>query len=256
MKISVITVSCNSAKTIEDTIQSVLSQNYPDTEYIIIDGGSTDGTVDIIKKYEDRLAYWVSEPDKGISDAFNKGIRQATGELICIINSDDTLLPNVLNIIAEQICENTDIIYGNMSIYRKSQGLEKIHYTQDNLNFSKGRFYGLLHPSALIKKNTYDKYGLYDISLKYVMDKELFLRMYNGGAKFQRINLTIARYSTGGASGAQNYCKVAIESRKVSIKYGMSNVIATYIMIKNMLQIKLVEMVQRIKYFNKSTYLI
>ncbi len=247
MKISTITVSYNSANTIEATIQSVINQNYDDLEYVIIDGGSTDETVDIIKKYQDKISYWVSEKDRGISDAFNKGIQQSTGELVCIINSDDILLPNVLNTIAEQIKEGTDIIYGNLSLYRKEQKTEKIHLSQDNLDFSKGGSYGLSHPATLIRKHAYEKYGLYDISLKFMMDKELFLRMYTRGANFQRINLTIARYAVGGASGVQNYHKVAAESRTVLIKYGMSSMKATYIMIRNISQIYLVEMIQKIR---------
>ena len=247
MKISVITVSLNSVNTIGATIQSVINQNYNNLEYIVIDGGSTDGTVDIIKKYQDKINYWVSEKDQGISDAFNKGIRHSTGELICIINSDDILFPNVLNIIAEQIKEDTDIIYGNLALYRKELKIEKIHLSRDNLDFSKGNFYGLTHPATLIRKRTYEQYGLYDVALKFVMDKELFLRMYNNSAKFQRINLTIARYATGGASGSQNYHKVAIESRKVSVKYGMPSMRATSKMIRNISQIYCVEIIQKIK---------
>lgn len=89
LKISIVTVSYNAAKTIEQTIKSVINQTYSNIEYIVIDGGSTDGTVDIIRKYEDRIAYWVSEPDGGIFDAMNKGIKVATGEVVGIINSDD-----------------------------------------------------------------------------------------------------------------------------------------------------------------------
>ena len=90
--ISIITVSYNAVKTIEQTISSVVNQSYSNIEYIIIDGGSTDGTVDIIKKYEDRIAYWVSEPDGGIYDAMNKGIKVATGDYIQIIGADDFLI--------------------------------------------------------------------------------------------------------------------------------------------------------------------
>lgn len=93
MKISIITITYNSEKTLEDTIQSVARQNYPDLEYIIVDGGSKDATLDIVKKYSNVVTKWISEPDKGISDAFNKGIKIASGELIGIINSDDTQAP-------------------------------------------------------------------------------------------------------------------------------------------------------------------
>ena len=99
-KISIVTITFNSESTVEDTIKSVVSQDYPNLEYIIIDGGSKDGTLEIVDRYRDRIAKVVSEPDKGISDAFNKGIRNATGDIIGIINSDDILLPGALSAVA------------------------------------------------------------------------------------------------------------------------------------------------------------
>lgn len=106
MKISIITPCYNAASYIEQTINSILNQGYSNLEYIIIDGGSTDGTIEIIKKYADKLAYWVSEPDNGQSDAINKGIAVATGEIFNWINADDYLEPNVLNLIATEFLEN------------------------------------------------------------------------------------------------------------------------------------------------------
>ena len=100
-KISIITITFNSEKTLEETIESVLSQNYPNLEYLIIDGGSSDGTLEIVKRYKDKIDFVISEPDRGISDAFNKGIRYATGEIVGIINSDDLLLPDALHKVAE-----------------------------------------------------------------------------------------------------------------------------------------------------------
>ena len=98
--ISIVTICFNSAATIEETILSVLGQNYPLLDYVIIDGGSTDGTIDIVERYKDKLGYFRSEPDEGISDAFNKGIKNSKGDIIAIINSDDILLPGALNKVA------------------------------------------------------------------------------------------------------------------------------------------------------------
>ena len=113
--ITVVTVVFNDVQHIEDTILSVVNQTYPNIEYIIIDGGSTDGTVDIIKKYEERIAYWVSEPDKGIYDAMNKGIQKATGEWINFMNAGDEFVDaNVLDkLFFAKTVANVDVIYGN-----------------------------------------------------------------------------------------------------------------------------------------------
>jgi len=109
LKISIVTPSFNQAQFLEQTMLSVLDQNYPDLEYIIIDGGSTDGSVDIIRKHEDRLAYWVSEPDDGHYDAVNKGFEKATGDIMFWLNSDDMLVPGALSIVNEVFSEFPDI---------------------------------------------------------------------------------------------------------------------------------------------------
>ena len=116
-KISIITITFNSEKTLEETIESVLSQNYPNLEYLIIDGGSSDGTLEIVKRYKDKIDFVISEPDRGISDAFNKGIRYATGEIVGIINSDDLLLPDALHKVAENYDSNVGVYRGNTVIW-------------------------------------------------------------------------------------------------------------------------------------------
>lgn len=116
--ISVITVSYNAVTTIEQTILSVINQTYSNIEYIIIDGGSTDGTVDIIRKYADRIAYWVSEPDKGIYDAMNKGTKKANGEYIAFLNSDDWYELDAVSIIAQFADGKNDLISGIIKLYK------------------------------------------------------------------------------------------------------------------------------------------
>src|SRR5580700_341038 len=112
-KISIITPSYNQGQFIEETILSILNQNYPNLEYLIIDGKSTDSTIEIIKKYEQKIFYWVSEKDSGQSEAINKGFQKATGEIVCWLNSDDILMPNALNEVAAQFIKNKELILLN-----------------------------------------------------------------------------------------------------------------------------------------------
>ena len=125
-KISVITISYNSKDTIEKTINSVISQDYDNKEYIVIDGGSKDGTTDIIRQYSSDICFFVSEPDHGISDAFNKGIRHATGDLIVLINSDDYLLPEALKNVAQHYDTATDIFCCNLLLWNEDSGEKRI----------------------------------------------------------------------------------------------------------------------------------
>lgn len=127
-KISIITVCYNSEKYLEETIQSVLRQNYQNVEYIIIDGGSTDNTVSIIDKYRQYITYFVSEPDNGISDAFNKGIRVATGDVIGIINSDDLLEEGALERVAQEYAPSVDWYRGDCKVWNDQTGFVFIEH--------------------------------------------------------------------------------------------------------------------------------
>ena len=150
--ISVVTVSYNAVSTIEQTILSVINQTYPNVEYIIIDGGSTDGTVDIIKKYADKIAYWVSEPDKGIYDAMNKGGLKTTGDFIQFLNAGDWLEnEHVIEKIFKDWFKRVDVIYGDM-IIRRSDG---VYYAkaQDLSHFEND--FPLFHPSTFIARSVF-----------------------------------------------------------------------------------------------------
>ncbi|MEI7689100.1 MAG: glycosyltransferase family 2 protein [Candidatus Nomurabacteria bacterium] len=198
---SIITVSYNSAKTIEKTILSVLNQTYKNIEYIIIDGGSTDGTIDIIKKYQDKISYWVSEKDNGISDAFNKGILASSGEIIGIINSDDWYEKNAVTIIRDLDFKNKADLYIGALKYWKNKNtsiviLPDLHYKK-TISF---RMPHLNHPSSFIKKNTYDEIGLFNTRYKYAMDYDLFIRAYINNKKIIFTNKIISNMLTGGVS--------------------------------------------------------
>ena len=190
--ISVVTVSYNAVSTIEQTILSVINQTYPHIEYIIIDGGSTDGTVDIIKKYADKIAYWVSEPDKGIYDAMNKGIKVATGEWINFMNSGDCLYRNdtiekILN--KSSTTNNVSIIYGKtMKIFEKYCTIE----LPPMLSKIKSRL-PFCHQSSFIKLELLQMHP-YNTNYKLVADDEFFYSMYMNNVIFLFVDEIISKY--------------------------------------------------------------
>lgn len=219
MKISIITISYNSEETIEDTILSVISQSYENIEYIIVDGSSTDNTLNIIEKYKDRIHTFVSEPDKGIYDAMNKGIRLANGELIGILNSDDFYADkNVITNIAKNINDH-DSIYADLVYVDRIDTDKVIRYWKSG-EYKKDAFLkGWMppHPTFFLKKNIYEKYGTYNLSLKSAADYELMLRVLHK----ENISTTyypeiITKMRVGGQSNASlsNRLKANKEDRK------------------------------------------
>lgn len=201
MKISVITICLNSRKNIARTIDSVISQNYSDLEYIIIDGGSTDGTLDIIKKYGNRITRLISEPDKGISDAFNKGLKLATGEVIGLLNSDDWYEPKTLEIASSSLAKpDVDFLVGalrywddkgdNFLVFPDRNYQECITYKMPHLN----------HPAAFFKAEVYRSIGLFDSRYYYAMDYDFFFRAFKAGKKVIFSDSILTNMSFSGAS--------------------------------------------------------
>jgi glycosyltransferase involved in cell wall biosynthesis len=205
MKISVITVCFNSAKTIEDTIQSVLSQDYPNVEYIIVDGGSKDATLDIVKKYSANISHFISEPDKGIYDAMNKGIALATGDVVGILNSDDVYYDSqVLSHISKAFeVTNADAVYGDL-VYVASNNLEKVTRVWKSKPYTEGAFLkGWMppHPTFYVKKSCYNQLGNYSLKLKSAADYELMLRfIHKYKISLAYIPKTLVKMRVGGES--------------------------------------------------------
>jgi glycosyltransferase involved in cell wall biosynthesis len=193
--VSIITIIFNGEKHIEHTIQSVLQQTYPNIEYIIVDGGSTDDTLSILKTYEDQIDYWVSEQDKGISDAFNKGIQYATGEIIGIINADDWYQPDAIATIVHNFGSN-DILYGKIKYWREKK-IDKVSSANHHLLTQE---MSLNHPAVFVRRTAFERWGLFDLTCKYAMDYDLLLRFYLQGAKFQYLDQVLANMRWGGFS--------------------------------------------------------
>lgn len=208
MKISIITVVYNNDRTIKDALQSVLSQDYKNIEYIVIDGKSTDNTVNLITEFKEKLGCFISEKDSGIYDAMNKGIRAATGDVVGILNSDDLYQDSgVISAVMEQFNNDLDldILYGDL-VYVKSDDTNKVirnwkskaYYNQffENANVPP-------HPSLFVKKKVYDEAGLFDLDYKIAADYEFMLRIFkkhNFNSKY--FNKLIVRMRLGGASNA------------------------------------------------------
>jgi glycosyltransferase involved in cell wall biosynthesis len=199
--ISVITVVYNSVTTLEQTILSVINQTYKNIEYIIIDGGSTDGTVDIIKKYEKHLAYWVSEPDKGIYDAMNKGINKVTGEWINFMNSGDTFYTNdIIQRISEQKvfdCKQS-IIYGNRILYKDEQLIR-----QEASIHSLKYYMDIYHQACFVSSFLHKQY-LFDTNYKITGDYDFFYKMNNNKTPFVKVNIDICIFLYGGCSSNED----------------------------------------------------
>lgn len=229
MTISIITTSYNSASTIRDTIKSVLSQSYWDFEHIIIDGASTDNTIEIIKelepKYKGRLKY-ISEKDNGIYDAMNKGLQIATGEIIGILNSDDFFTSNsILSCIAQEI-NGVDAVYADVH-FVNSDNLSKpvryyssrgFHPTKMKMGFMPA------HPSFYCRKKIYDKIGFFDTSFRVAADFEWLLRaIYIFGIKTKYLPIDFVTMRTGGAStsGIQSHKRIFLEHLRAYRKNGI-----------------------------------
>lgn len=202
MKISVVTICYNAIDGIEKTIQSVIGQTYKDIEYIVIDGGSTDGTVDVIKKYEEYIERWVSEPDKGIYDAMNKGIEAATGDFIQFLNAGDVYHDKeCLSLFVPQICPTTIIAYGKVnfiySIMSKVREPYPLHYMKRRMPFN--------HPATFVK-TSYHKEHLFDVSYRSSGDYDfLYKAYYNDHVKFQHIPVIIADFEAEQGISSSNY---------------------------------------------------
>jgi glycosyltransferase involved in cell wall biosynthesis len=211
-KISIITVSFNSVKTICDTIESVLSQTYPDIEYIILDGSSSDGTVELVNSFGSRISKFISEPDKGIYDAINKGIRIATGNIIGILHSDDFFYSNnVIEKVADSFNEyEIDAVFGDAQFVDPINTSKIVRYYSSKL-FSITRFkfgYMPAHPSFYVKKEFFEKLGYYKVDYKIAADFELLVRfLYINKIKYKYLNIPFISMRTGGISNRSIHSK-------------------------------------------------
>jgi len=196
-KITVVTPSYNQAQFLEQTILSVLGQGYPNLEYILMDGGSKDGSIDIIRKYSDHFAYWVSEKDNGQGAAINEGFRRATGDILCWLNSDDLFMPGILHKIGAifQKAEQPLIVFGNcLHFYERSSKARgsDVYWDQEHLRLDLADY--IIQPSTFWNRSAWEKNGIIDESLHFVFDWEWFIRAQKNDIEFRPIKDYLSLY--------------------------------------------------------------
>lgn len=222
-KISIITITFNSVKTLERTVLSIIGQGYDNLEYVIVDGGSTDGTLDIVKKYEGKgISRWVSEPDNGISDAFNKGILMSTGEIIGIINSDDGLEPGALQMIAEAYEPDVEVYRGNIFFWNTKTGAKIKEVPSMHFPFNKRL--NISHQGTFVTRKAYEKYGLFNVQYKYSMDYDILMRFEHKGAKFKYVDTVLAYFTIGGLTFTEYSAARRRETETIMLEYGANSI--------------------------------
>lgn len=217
LKFSVITVAYNSETTIEKTICSVIAQKCSNIEYIIVDGKSTDKTVDIIKRYESYITKWVSEPDQGIYDAMNKGISMASGDIISFLNSDDWYEEGIFERLEELFTtKKCDAVSGSIILWHDGKKAWDYHIIEEKEQLFSRMIYA--HPATFVKRNVFEQYGVFDLSYKIVADYDWFFRIQLANVDIFRTDEKFANYSLDGESskGTLNQIK---EEYSIRTKY-------------------------------------
>jgi len=255
--ITVVTVVLNNRLHIEQAILSVLAQTYTNIEFIIVDGGSTDGTLDIIRKFEDRIDLWVSERDGGIYEGMNKGLKLASGDYVGMLNSDDWLEPHALKLIIANFTPRIDYVYGDVYVTDKQGKTIGIKSAERAIETSLPYRMPFAHQGFYARRAVLEQAGGYKSEYRLSADLELICRLVRLGFKGEYIPAVLANFRQGGASGG---VRTFLETRKIATEYGMglleSWVRFTVSMIKTELVMRLPSSLTRtIRRMTKSTFI-
>ena len=252
MKVSIITVCYNSESTIRDTIESVLQQNHPDIEYIIVDGKSTDNTVSIIREYENKIKTIISEPDKGIYDAMNKGLQAAIGDVIGILNSDDFYEnSNVISEVISQFESDADlsVVFGNV-VFVDPYNIEITTRFYDSRKFKAWKLrFGWMppHTASFIKRSAYEEVGNYSLEYKIAADFDLFVRLLMvHKLSYININKVLVRMRSGGVSTSGLRATILLIAEDVKA-CKINGIYTNLFFILSKLPFKLIELLKRPK---------
>ncbi len=219
MLISIIIPVYNGEKTIKSTIESVINQNYTDIELILVDGNSNDKTMNVVLDFRSYFDVIISESDEGYADAFNKGIKAAKGDYIMMLAADDWLLPSAIEKFKNSINQDTEVWCG--SVIQKMSYCYRLRKSNADLENLR-KWCSLENPASFYKRNLFDEYGYFDTSLKCAADRDMFLKLYLNGVKFQIEEFPIVIFERGGISTDDPEKYGLPEDEKVSIKYGLS----------------------------------
>jgi glycosyltransferase involved in cell wall biosynthesis len=221
--LSVVTTVLNGEKTLARAIASVREQNLPDLEYIVVDAGSADKSLEIIRANADIIAFWTSEPDQGISDGFNKGIALSAGEYILLLNADDWLSPGQLAFGLETLEQSgADFVFGDL-IYHDAEGAP-LHLVKGDAAYARRIGHvmpALNHPTVIVRRSAYQAHGLFDLGLDNAMDYELLLRLHRAGLK-GAYDPRIKGHMTLAGQSDRNDIAALAEVRQASIRHGAS----------------------------------
>jgi glycosyltransferase involved in cell wall biosynthesis len=215
MKLSIITINFNNKYGLEKTFDSIFQQTFQDFEYLVIDGGSTDGSIDLIKSHSDKINFWVAENDSGVYNAMNKGIKKATGEYINFMNSGDFFYEkNTLDKVIPYLNEDKAVLCGDTESYKNEQFVTNFLAPKE-VTFSHFFKEGLYHQSTFIKRDLFYKYFFYNENYKICSDWELFIySLCLKNESYQRLDFFICKYDLGGISADSKYIELHQQERK------------------------------------------
>lgn len=221
--LTVITVAMNSAKTLRRTVESVLAQSYPNIEYVLIDGGSTDSTLEIIHEYAERLSYWHTGRDRGIGDAFNLGIAASSGEVLCLVNSDDWMGPEQAEVAMAGLAKSrAGFVFGNVRLYAEDgRQIAEMHGDARYRESIRAGMPRVNHPSIAVRRSVYEMVGLFSPRLRIAMDYDWLLRAELMGVHGEYLPELVAHMQSGGACYV-NWVGGLREVRDAAIKHGMN----------------------------------
>ena len=226
---TIITVVRNGSETLQRCINSIKSQSFKEFEYLIIDGASSDGTLEIIRENADVISFAVSEEDQGLYFAMNKGLELARGKYVGILNADDIYFPNTLELVRDVILKdsNSDVIYGAMSYFSQPHKTHFIH--SDELSKRM-----IFHPTCFVSNEAYKKHGNFNTKYRVAADYEFIMRCYKANAKFVGINSVLASFSDGGTS-ARLRLRSILETSEIQAKYNSESKFRRYTKLFRML---------------------